>query len=411
MKKITIVLFTFLAFQLGSAQNTCATAVAVGEGITTVGAINGTSQNTCGWQTAATAGEWYSYSATQDGVVTISSNLPQNDGITNSDDTRVSVLIGDCGSLVCLTGNDDVSADNFLSEVSFAVENGTTYYLLWDNRWAPDGFDFDLSFELVECPDGSLPFIEDFTNPNIFLVCWDNIDADDDGQSWFVIDYDLDDDGIPDGNPTLASASWLSGMALTPDNWVISSAIDLTSLTTEDSIELSWEARGVDADFADENYTVYVGTSNEIAGLLGSSVSFNEIIGQTGGAGVFAARSLDISSLAGETVYVAFRHHDVTDQFVLNIDSVEVNFTLSTADFLNNKVTHFFEKSTESLHIKSSQLSFTAIEIFNILGQSVLQKSLISNNEIIDVNTLANGVYLAKIEVEGGNKTIKFIKR
>lgn len=412
MKKITLLLFSFLAIQIGNAQGTCATAISVGEGITNVGAINGTSNNTCGWPTAASAGNWYSYTATQDGVVIITSNLPQNDGITNSDDTRLSILTGTCASLICLTGNDDINNSNYLSEVGFAVEPGTTYYILWDNRWAPEGFDFELSFEAVTCPDGSLPFSEDFSNPNNFLVCWDNIDADGDGQSWAVIDYDLNEDGVPDGNPTLASASWTSATgALTPDNWAISSAIDLSSLPSDAEIALTWEARGVDVDFADENYTVYVGNNNEISSLVNSSVTFNEIIGQNGGAGVFVPRQLDISSLRGETVYVAFRHHNSTDEFVLNIDTIEIAFTLSTADFLNNNVTHYFDKSTESLHIESSQLSFNAIEIFNILGQSALQKPLSSNIEIIDLNSIANGVYLAKIEVEGGTKTIKFVKQ
>ena len=163
MKKITLVLFTLFAFQLGNAQDTCATAVSVGEGITTVGAINGTSLNTCGWQTAATAGEWYSYTASQVGLVTITTNLPQNDGVTNSNDTRISVLTGTCGNLTCLTGNDDVSDTNFLSEVAFVTEIGTTYYILWDNRWAQEGFDFDLSFDFVDCTDSSLPYSENFS--------------------------------------------------------------------------------------------------------------------------------------------------------------------------------------------------------------------------------------------------------
>lgn len=411
MKKITFLLFCLFNFLIAKSQDSCVTATSVGEGVTTVSTINGAANNTCSWATAASFGEWYSYTATGDGVVTITTNLPQNDGATNSDDTRVSILTGDCSNLVCVTGNDDISDTNFLSEVAFAVAPGETFYILWDNRWAPDGFDFDLSFETVSCGDGSLPYLEDFSNRNTFIVCWDNIDADGDGLSWSVIDYDLNEDDIPDGNPTLASASWTGETGpLNPDNWAISSAIDLTSLSTQDVIELTWEARGIDADFADENYTVYVGTSNEIANLLTSTVTFNEIVGQNGGAGVFVDRTLDISSLAGETVYVAFRHHNSSDEFVLNIDSVEVNFTLSTEDFLNNKLTHYYEKSSTSLYIESNQLSFKSIEVFSLIGQVVLQKNLNSNAEIIRLNSLSDGVYLAKIEIEGGTKTIKFVK-
>ena len=36
------------------------------------------------------------------------------------------------------------------------------------------------------------------------------------------------------------------------------------------------------------------------------------------------ARSLDVSSFAGQTVYVAFRHHNSTDWFRMNLDDISV---------------------------------------------------------------------------------------
>ena len=52
----------------------------------------------------------------------------------------------------------------------------------------------------------------------------------------------------------------------------------------------------------------------------------------------------------------------------------------------------------------------TNIEIYSILGQNVISKPLSSTREVIDVASLNDGVYLAKVFADGGSKTIKFVK-
>lgn len=407
MKKITLSLICLVLGYASSAQDNCASALTVTEGATTtVGTINGAADNTCSWGTPGTAGEWYTYTATGDGAIKISSNLLANAG----QDTRVSIYSGSCGSLTCVAGNDDVVGANYLSEVTFPSTNGTTYYILWDDRWEPDGFDFVLTETIASC-DSSLPFA-DACEPASFYVCWTSIDDDADTYDWFVADYDLDSDDNPDGNPCFGSASWDSSAgALSPDNWLISGAVDLTGLSTSDNIELSWKARGIDASYADENYTVYVATGNTIPDFMSSPVSFNEIIGQNGGAGVFADRTLDIASLAGNMVYIAFRHHGVSDQFVLNIDDVGVDFTLGVNDFEKNQLSHFYNKDSETLKLESSIVTLDSINIFNLLGQNVFNKSLSSFNEEVNLTLLNDGVYIAKIKVGDGEKTIKILKQ
>src|SRR5690554_7834574 len=101
---------------------------------------------------------------------------------------------------------------------------------------------------------------------------------------------------------------------------MISNAIDLTSATG--TILFTWKAKGQDQDFADENYSVYVGTSNTVADFTTNGADFTEVIGNTNDE--YVSRTIDISTSAGQTIYVAFRHHNVTDQFRLNIDDVKV---------------------------------------------------------------------------------------
>lgn len=407
MKKITLFLFSFCISAIGLAQDSCATAVSVSAGITSVGAIDGTVDDTC--YSSASNGEWYSYTPSGDGYIIITSDLPQNDGTTNSDDTRLSIFTDGCGALSCFTGNDDIDFDsgNYLSEVAFYVESGVEYLIHWDDRWSSLGFDFELTEDLASCTGiNSFPFTDDFATPN--FSCWDNIDDDGDGQNWFSVNYTVDSPG----DFCVASASW-NGSALTPDNWLISQAIDLTSYTTGDMISLTWVARGLDEDFPAENYTVYAATGNMIADFTSSGVDFNETLVDGGeGDGTYTpTRSLNISSLAGNMVYVAFRHHGVSDQFILTIDNIGLTATLNTNDFEANQFTHIYNRDTNILKLESTNLNLDTVEIYNLLGQSVINKPLSNLKDEINLTSLNDGLYIAKVKIGDGEETIKFYKQ
>lgn len=164
--------------------------------------------------------------------------------------------------------------------------------------------------------DSTLPILEDFSDATAINFCWDFIDDDADGFGWSIVD-------LGDGNKGLKSRSWI-GFALTPDNWVITNVIDLTSFNTSQTVELSWKVRATAWNFDNENYTVYVATGNNISNFTNSNVSFTENLNNSDASGVFANRSLNISSMAGQMVYVAFRHHNVTDQKELDIDDFAI---------------------------------------------------------------------------------------
>lgn len=142
---------------------------------------------------------------------------------------------------------------------------------------------------------------------------WSLVDDDGDGNDWTWFNAGGAQGGVA------ASASWASS-PLTPDNWMISPAFDLSSASG--TLLLTWQVYAQDQSWAAENYTVYVGTSDNIGDLVTSPVNFTEVLTTSNG---YMNRSLDVSSLAGNSaVYVAFRHHDVTDQFRMNIDNVQV---------------------------------------------------------------------------------------
>jgi len=143
------------------------------------------------------------------------------------------------------------------------------------------------------------------------------VDDDGDGNDWYIFD-----DAPAQGN-VMTSASWVS-VPLTPDNWLITNAIDLTAATG--LINLEWKVRAQDQAWVSENYDIYVGTTNTTAALIAAGSVFNETLTTSAG---YMSRTVNLSAFAGQTVYVAFRHHASIDWFRMNLDDIVVKTPLN----------------------------------------------------------------------------------
>ncbi|OYQ46129.1 hypothetical protein CHU92_01625 [Flavobacterium cyanobacteriorum] len=93
---------------------------------------------------------WYSFTPTQSGLLTIDTGIAANPVATT--DTRVRVLSGSCLGFTCVAQNDDISATDFRTRISnLAVSAGTTYFIVWDNRWSAAAFSFQITFTAQSC--------------------------------------------------------------------------------------------------------------------------------------------------------------------------------------------------------------------------------------------------------------------
>jgi len=91
LKKAGLLLLALSGFS-ASAQDTCATALPITAGTTTVAAINGTNiSTTC---STASMAEWYTYTPTSNYSVTVTSDLQVN----ICKDTYFMVYTGNCGA-------------------------------------------------------------------------------------------------------------------------------------------------------------------------------------------------------------------------------------------------------------------------------------------------------------------------
>jgi hypothetical protein len=175
MKKSLLFILSFVSFSAFS-QGTCATAVDItANGTYTTGTINGTYKVACYATFTSPKGNWYKFTPTSNGEVSISSNLPSNDGVTKSDDTRFSIATGLCsGTLTCVSGNDDISASNYLSELlNVPVTAGTTYYIQWDSRWSTLPLDFTFNYTAIACARPTVFYLPEYLSTSSTDLFWD----------------------------------------------------------------------------------------------------------------------------------------------------------------------------------------------------------------------------------------------
>lgn len=247
-------------------------------------------------------------------------------------------------------------------------------------------------------------FSDDFEDQDI--SDWTLLDEDGDGYNFMAYDPSIAQTGERN---FMSSESW-SGVPLTPNNYAISPAIDVSG---NGSLQLDYMVGGQDPLYSAETYTVYVSTGNTIDDFENSdptvTVSFTENIGDDpAAAGELVPRNLDLSSLDGaSTLYIAFRHHDTSDQFIINFDDVVLTGVLGVND---NSLEGFnYYVSNNQLNL-SAKTTMTQVAIYNMLGQEVIAHKLASNKEIVNISGLQSGVYIVNVSVEGANKSFRIVK-
>ena len=163
---------------------------------------------------------------------------------------------------------------------------------------------------------------------------WLNIDADNDGNAWM--------EGTAPGvaghngsNGCAYSCSYYDGEVLTPDNWLITPAINLTGNST-----LTFWVAAQDASYAAEHYGVYISTTGTATSNF--TLLFEETIDANGGSrvqGTWKQKTVNLASYTGQTVYIAFRHFNCTDMFYFNLDDVEISAQPTDPTIITNPST------------------------------------------------------------------------
>ncbi|MGM9668685.1 MAG: S-layer homology domain-containing protein [Faecousia sp.] len=159
---------------------------------------------------------------------------------------------------------------------------------------------------------------------------WTFVDGDGDGFGWISGDRAAIDRAyavLPDvheGSGILASFSYHNRLsrALTPDNWAITPAIELPV----EKATLTLLVMSQDALFP-EPFAVYVGKTpdpGKMTKISGETDPIAPCVLRDDGTVAYSRMNFDLSAYLGQTVYIAIRHWNSTNNYMLGVDSLAV---------------------------------------------------------------------------------------
>nr|WP_321450814.1 choice-of-anchor J domain-containing protein [uncultured Carboxylicivirga sp.] len=216
--------------------------------------------------------------------------------------------------------------ETYTVEVNFAVEGET----------AIDDNDLSVDMELKEAYH--IPYTLGFESDETSFEDWTTVDADEDGYNW-----EISTENAVGGDQLIRSSSFddATGKALTPDNWLISPAIYVSS----DATKMTFDIGSTDSEFFAEKYEILVSESMDLE-------SFTPLLTETLTKTGIENKSVDLGDYKGKIVFVAFRHYDCTEQAFLNLDNVNIFTT-------NHMVT--FNVVANSTPLVNAQISIDGV--------------------------------------------------
>ncbi|HOQ81402.1 MAG TPA: choice-of-anchor J domain-containing protein, partial [Candidatus Cloacimonadota bacterium] len=181
------------------------------------------------------------------------------------------------------------------------------------------------------------------------------------------------------GDKCVTSASYDNNTgALTPDNYLITPMVSLATNATSYNIKY-WVAPQ-DPAYYNESYSLMISTT-------GTNIAdFTTLISETLTNTEWVQRTYPLDSYIGQNVFIAFRHHNSTDIYMIKIDDIEIDRTLAsdpevivpviTQTVLKGNYPNPFNPET-SIAFDLATEGNVSIDIYNAKGQKV--KTLVND--------------------------------
>lgn len=155
-------------------------------------------------------------------------------------------------------------------------------------------------------------------------------------------------------------------------------------------------------------------------GSEASALEVNINTGTTPGivAGSWVSVDVDITSLGGvvagnltrsDVAQIGITTTNLTNVWYDNL-YLYVDGTASTDDnsFFDSKI--YPNPSSNGWTISTPNNTIKSIQVFNVLGREVISKSYNADEVTVENQSLASGIYLARITTDAGTKTVKLIR-
>ena len=231
--------------------------------------------------------------------------------------------------------NFNVYRRNVLSDDEPVLLAMTTEMEMADNTFATveaGSYQYGVaaSYEGYIAPEGDRAVAETYTYGfEGTFEGWTSINADGDNYDWTIMSTIMApgyDAPCHSGSDCVESASYFQG-TLTPDNYLVSPAKAQYS-------QISFWAAAYNTTFPAEHYGVAVSTTGntdpndfttiweETMTAKGSTTGAKREMNGSKEVGTWYQKTIDLSAYAGQEIWVAIRHFNCTDQFLLLVDDV-----------------------------------------------------------------------------------------
>ena len=228
---------------------------------------------------------------------------------------------------------------------------------------------------------------------------WTTIDADGDGYEW-----ELNRNWGNYNNPySMVSASCdANEEPLTPDNYLV-----CPFKLTYDCITF-W-ACAQDENYPAEHFGVAVSTTGNTDAADFTTLQEWTLTAKT--QGLWYEFTVDLREYQGQEIWVAIRHFDCTDQFMIVVDDITLYREWDgVADNNTATMSLYPNPATDMLQVESTE-RIEQYEIYDVTG-ALLRRDVVGHNAFnLDIEALPAGTYLLKLTSEGTVQTRRFVKQ
>ncbi len=120
---------------------------------------------------------------------------------------------------------------------------------------------------------------------------------------------------------------------------------------------------------------------------------------------------VDISGITG-SAYLAFKYYSNGSPTRWNVDNFFLSTTseVSVPDISNDITINLYPNPFHSKILVHANEPIKSIEIFNLLGQIVVQQNIDATSTTLDLSKLSSGSYFLKASINNSTKTMKIVK-
>ena len=255
------------------------------------------------------------------------------------------------------------------------------------------------------CTITTLPYAESFEGS---MDCWTIVDANNDNNTWLVSNSFGEGSGVVNphsGSKMAASFSWNTN-PFNANEYLISPAIVLPS----GNISLSWWYR-VNGEYPADKLAVKVSTTTNATNAFTNTLID---ITPTAANNNWTLQTVDLSAFAGQTIYIAFHHHDTYDNNYICIDDITISQGTAPTQYtitVNSANSSMGSVSGGGTYNSGSTATLTAIansgyrfdhwqdnntqnpRTITVTGNAAYTAYFVATQGIDDVNTDAVNVY------------------